>query len=122
MLVKLDTLNQNTKKNSTKQHAIVVGAGFGGLAAAMRLGAKGYAVTVFDKLDVVKAEVLVLEDGHRFDQGLTIITMPHLLEELWELAVDLLSMHSTEEPILYYYLSGWTRFMRNKMRKLCERS
>ncbi|PIV78006.1 MAG: phytoene desaturase, partial [Rhodobacteraceae bacterium CG17_big_fil_post_rev_8_21_14_2_50_63_15] len=32
-------------------HAVVIGAGLGGLAAAMRLGAKGYRVTVLDRLD-----------------------------------------------------------------------
>ena len=41
MLVKLDTFEKTTKNKATKQHAIVVGAGFGGLAAAMRLGVKG---------------------------------------------------------------------------------
>ena len=53
MLVKLDTFEKTTKNKAMKQHAIVVGAGFGGLAAAMRLGVKGYKVTVVDKLDTV---------------------------------------------------------------------
>ena len=35
-----------------RPHAIVIGAGLGGLASAMRLGAKGYRVTVIDKLDM----------------------------------------------------------------------
>ena len=84
MLVKLDTFEHNTKRNPTKQHAIVIGAGFGGLAAAMRLGAKGYRVTVIDKLDKVGGRASSLEkNGHRFDLGPTIVTMPHLLEELW---------------------------------------
>ena len=37
--------------HTDSSQAIVIGAGLGGLAAAMRLGAKGYAVTVLDRLD-----------------------------------------------------------------------
>ncbi len=85
MLVKLDTLDHDTKKNPMKQHAIVIGAGFGGLAAAMRMGAKGYKVTVIDKLETVGGRGSSLEkNGHRFDLGPTIITMPQLLEDLWK--------------------------------------
>ena len=40
----------NSSENVSKR-AIVIGAGFGGLAAAMRLGAKGYNVVVFDKMN-----------------------------------------------------------------------
>ncbi len=64
--------------------AIVIGAGLGGLACAMRLGAKGYAVTVLDKLDRVGGRgSSITQDGHRFDLGPTIITVPHLYEGLW---------------------------------------
>jgi phytoene desaturase len=64
--------------------AIVVGAGLGGLAAAMRLGAKGYSVTVLDKLDKVGGRgSSVSQDGHRFDLGPTIVTVPQVFEGLW---------------------------------------
>ena len=64
--------------------AIVVGAGLGGLAAAMRLGAKGYRVTVLDRLDVPGGRgSSVTQDGHRFDLGPTIITVPQVYEGLW---------------------------------------
>ena len=64
--------------------AIVIGAGLGGLAAAMRLGAKGYAVTVLDRLDQPGGRgSSVTQDGHRFDLGPTIITVPQVYEELW---------------------------------------
>lgn len=64
--------------------AVVVGAGLGGLAAAMRLGAKGYAVTVLDKLDRVGGRgSSVTQDGHRFDLGPTIVTVPQVFEKLW---------------------------------------
>lgn len=64
--------------------AIVVGAGLGGLAAAMRLGARGYRVTVIDKLDVPGGRgSCIRQDGHRFDLGPTIVTVPQLYEDLW---------------------------------------
>ena len=67
-----------------RPRAIVVGAGLGGLAAAMRLGAKGYAVTVVDRLDVPGGRgSAIWQDGHRFDLGPTIVTVPQLYEELW---------------------------------------
>ena len=64
--------------------AIVIGAGLGGLSAAMRLGAKGYAVTVLDRLDRTGGRGSSIEqDGHRFDLGPTIVTVPDVFERLW---------------------------------------
>jgi phytoene desaturase len=68
-------------------HAIVVGAGLGGLAAAIRLGARGYRVTVLDRLAVPGGRATVFtQDGFTFDAGPTIITAPFVLEELWQFA------------------------------------
>jgi len=67
-------------------HAVVIGSGFGGLAAAVRLGARGYRVTVLEKLDAPGGRASVhREAGFTFDFGPTIITAPFLLEELWAL-------------------------------------
>ncbi|MEL7149106.1 MAG: phytoene desaturase [Pseudomonadota bacterium] len=64
--------------------AIVIGAGLGGLAAAMRLGAKGYRVTVVDRLDGPGGRGSALNvDGHRFDLGPTIVTVPQVFQDLW---------------------------------------
>lgn len=64
--------------------AIVIGAGLGGLAAAMRLGAKGYAVTVLDRLDRTGGRgSSISQEGHRFDLGPTIVTVPQVFEGLW---------------------------------------
>ncbi len=64
--------------------AIVIGAGLGGLAAAMRLGAKGYRVTVIDRLDRAGGRgSSVTKGGHRFDLGPTIITVPQIYRALW---------------------------------------
>jgi phytoene desaturase len=63
---------------------IVIGSGFGGLAAAIRLALKGYEVTVLEKLDKPGGRAYVYErNGYKFDAGPTIITAPFLLEELW---------------------------------------
>ncbi|MEZ4336248.1 MAG: phytoene desaturase family protein [Sandaracinaceae bacterium] len=68
-------------------HAVVIGAGLGGLAAAIRLGARGYRVTVVDRLDQPGGRARVFRDeGFVFDAGPTVITAPFLLEELWHLA------------------------------------
>ena len=68
-------------------HAIVIGGGFGGLAAAVRLQAKGWRVTVLEKLDAPGGRAYVHHsEGHVFDAGPTIITVPYLFEELWALA------------------------------------
>jgi phytoene desaturase len=64
--------------------AVVIGAGLGGLAAAMRLGAKGYQVTVIDRLDTPGGRGSAIQrGGHRFDLGPTIVTVPQGLRDLW---------------------------------------
>ncbi|WP_299606212.1 phytoene desaturase [uncultured Tateyamaria sp.] len=80
-MTRLDPIESKTRAGN---RAIVIGAGLGGLAAAMRLGAKGYAVTVVDKLDVPGGRgSAIWQDGHRFDLGPTIVTVPQLYRELW---------------------------------------
>jgi phytoene desaturase len=70
----------------TAPTAIVIGSGFGGLAAAVRLSVRGYRVTVLEKLDAPGGRAYVhRQDGYSFDAGPTIITVPFLLEELWAL-------------------------------------
>ena len=66
--------------------AIVIGSGFGGLAAAIRLSCRGWHVEVLEKLDGPGGRAYVWkQDGFSFDAGPTIITVPHLFEELWAL-------------------------------------
>jgi len=69
-----------------KPVALVIGSGFGGLAAAIRLGARGYGVTVLERLDAPGGRACVhKQDGFTFDAGPTIVTAPFLFEELWTL-------------------------------------
>jgi phytoene desaturase len=64
--------------------AIVIGSGFGGLGAAVRLSCRGYRVIVLEKLDAPGGRAYVHRlDGFTFDAGPTIITAPFFLEELW---------------------------------------
>ncbi|MCW2273074.1 phytoene desaturase [Rhodoblastus acidophilus] len=69
-----------------KPVALVIGSGFGGLAAAIRLGARGYAVKVLERLDAPGGRAYQHKiDGFTFDAGPTIVTAPFLFEELWAL-------------------------------------
>ena len=69
-----------------RPHAVVIGSGFGGLAAAVRLGARGYRVTVLERLEQLGGRARVhRRDGFTFDAGPTIVTAPFLFEELWRL-------------------------------------
>ena len=70
-----------------RPRAVVIGAGFGGLAAAMRLGAKGYEATVLDRLDAPGGRATaIMRAGHRFDLGPTIVTAPQVFRDLWRVA------------------------------------
>lgn len=70
---------------SDGSHAIVIGAGFGGLAIAIRLLARGYTVELFERHPDLggRARCLTLDDT-RFDAGPTVITAPFLFAELFE--------------------------------------
>ena len=64
--------------------AVVIGAGIGGLAGAMRLLAKGWDVTVIDRLDAVGGRgSAIRQGGHQFDLGPTIVTVPQTFRDLW---------------------------------------
>jgi phytoene desaturase len=70
-----------------RPRAVVIGAGFGGLAAALRLACKGWRVQVLEALGAPGGRASVhREAGFTFDLGPTIVTVPHLFEELWTLA------------------------------------
>ncbi len=75
-----------------RPHAVVIGSGFGGLAAAVRLAAKGWRVTVLERLGQPGGRARVhVQDGFTFDAGPTIVTAPFLLDELWALCGRTLS-------------------------------
>ncbi len=86
--------------------AIVIGAGFGGIAAALRLRAKGYAVTLIDRCPALGGRAQVYErEGFRHDAGPTVITAPFLFEELFALFGERFADHVKLVP-----LTPWYRF------------
>jgi phytoene desaturase len=83
---------------------VVIGSGFGGLAAAIRLGARGYRVTVLERLDQPGGRARVhRQDGFTFDAGPTVITAPFLLEELWRLCGRSMSDDIDLRPVSPFY-------------------
>jgi phytoene desaturase len=89
---------------SPRPHAVVIGSGFGGLAAAVRLGARGYRVTVLERLDQPGGRARVhRQDGFTFDAGPTIVTAPFLFEELWSLCGRRMADDVTLAPMLPFY-------------------
>ncbi|WP_412550319.1 phytoene desaturase family protein [Shimia sp. MIT910701] len=87
-------------------NAAVIGGGFGGIAAALRLRAKGYDVTVFDRCSRLGGRAQVFEkDGFKYDAGPTVITAPQVLSELFELFGKEISNYVDIVP-----LETWYRF------------
>lgn len=79
--------SQQNSSDRPERNAVVIGSGFGGLAAAIRLQARGYQTTLLEMRDKPGGRAYVYEDqGFIFDAGPTIITAPFLIDELFELA------------------------------------
>ena len=88
---------------------VVVGSGFGGLASALRLRAKGYDVTLLEKHSDLGGRARVFKkDGFIYDGGPTVITAPYLFEELFSLFNKKISNYVKIVP-----LNLWYRFIFN---------
>ena len=90
------------------RRAVIVGSGFGGLAAAVRLLARGWAVDVLEALPQVGGRARVFTETTRegtfsFDAGPTVITAPFLFDELWALLGEQVSDHVTMVPVDPFY-------------------
>lgn len=93
---------------------IIIGAGLGGLAAACRLAKSGFDVTVLEKNETVGGKVnLVKADGYKFDTGASLLTMRHVLEDLFAFCEkrieDYLEIIPLD-PICRYFWSDKTQF------------
>ena len=87
-----------------KKTAVVIGSGFGGLAAAVRLGARGWDVEVLEHHDQPGGRARVFrEKGFVFDAGPTVITAPFLFEELWALCGKRMSDTIDMRPVAPFY-------------------
>lgn len=70
-----------------KQRVVVIGSGVGGLACAIRLRAAGHEVTVLERNDVVGGKLALFErDGFSFDVGPSLVTLPHVIDEVFAVA------------------------------------
>lgn len=88
--------------------AIVIGAGLGGLSAAMRLGAKGYRVTIIDRLDRLGGRgSSISKNGYRFDLGPTILTVPDVFRRLWSDCGRYFDADVNITPVDPYYEIRW---------------
>jgi phytoene desaturase len=103
-MLTLDRQRPTSTRAPRKPRAVVIGSGFGGLAAAIRLGARGYHVTVLEKLDAPGGRAFVhRRDGFTFDAGPTIVTAPFLFEELWRLCGRVMSDDVDLRPTNPFY-------------------
>ena len=70
-----------------RKKIIIIGAGFGGLAAACRLAARGNQVEIFEKREKPGGRAFVYEiNGFQFDGGPAVITAPYMFDEIFSLA------------------------------------
>lgn len=96
------------------KHVVVIGGGLGGLAVALRLRARGFAVTLFEAGPTFGGKMnRWVKDGFTFDTGPSLITMPWVFEDLFQAAgsrmedhVELLPLH----PLSEYVYDDGTRF------------
>jgi len=88
--------------------AVVIGAGFGGLALAIRLQSAGVETTIVEARDKPGGRAYYWErDGFTFDAGPTVITDPACLEELWELSGRAMRDDVELEPVSPFYRLNW---------------
>lgn len=88
--------------------AIVIGAGFGGLALAIRLQSAGVQTTIVEARDKPGGRAYFWEkDGFVFDAGPTVITDPDCLRELWALSGHDMEKDVTLAPVMPFYRLNW---------------
>ena len=112
---------------------IVVGSGFGGLASALRLRAKGYEITLLEKHPDLGGRARVFKKGDFiYDGGPTVITAPYLIEELFSLFNKKISDYVKIVPLDLWYrfvfndgetfdYSGNERSMEKEIKKFSEK-
>lgn len=95
-------------RDHTARRAIVIGAGFGGIALAIRLQRAGIATTLVEKRDKPGGRAYVWkEEGFTFDAGPTVITDPDCLKELFEGTGSQLSDYVDLMPVDPFYRLCW---------------
>lgn len=103
--------NMQAAQTPKPQHIAIIGAGIAGLASAVRLAAKGHHVTVYERNAFPGGKLSYFEqDGYRFDAGPSLFTMPHFVEELFEVAgrraEDYFEYLNTDDVCHYFWEDG----------------
>ena len=94
----------NSTTAAADQKVVVIGAGFAGIATALRLRALGHEVSLLERLDSLGGRAQVFErGGYRHDAGPTVITAPFLFDELFELFDEKLEDHLDFVPLDPFY-------------------
>src|SRR6056297_33833 len=95
-------------REGSKGRAAVIGSGFGGLAAAIRLQAMGFETTCFEARDLPGGRAYVYRDaGFTFDAGPTVITAPHCIEELFQVSERSMGDYVELLPVDPMYRLQW---------------
>ncbi len=95
-------------RQSSGLRAAVIGSGFGGLAAAIRLQAMGFQTVCFESRDKPGGRAYVYEDqGFTFDAGPTVITAPDCLEELFTVSGKSMNDYVKMLPVKPFYRLRW---------------
>ncbi len=94
-----------------RRQAIVIGAGIGGLAIAIRLAVKGYEVKVFERNAEPGGKLSLFEkDGYKFDAGPSLFTQPENIKELFDLAGEPIENYFRYQPVpvacRYFFENG----------------
>jgi phytoene desaturase len=104
----MEARGQMTSTQNPARTAIVIGAGFGGLALAIRLQSAGIATTMIEAREKPGGRAYVWQkDGFTFDAGPTVITDPPCLEELWRLTGQDMRDDVTLDPVKPFYRLNW---------------
>lgn len=102
-------LIRRESSSSAGLRAAVIGSGFGGLAAAIRLQSMGFQTICFESRDKPGGRAYVYEDrGFTFDAGPTVITAPDCLEELFSLSGRSMSDYVKLLPVKPFYRLRWS--------------
>ena len=100
--------SEASERRLRAKRVAVVGSGFGGLAVAIRLQAAGLQTTLFEARDKPGGRAYVHEDqGFTFDAGPTVITAPHALDELFEVAGRRRADYVEFLPVTPFYRLFW---------------
>ena len=103
----------------------IIGAGIGGLSAAIRLAALGYRISLFEKNSLPGGKLgEIQQDGYRFDTGPSVFTMPELIDELFHIVgkepADYFHYTKLGESCKYFFEDGTVINAQQNMQELAS--